>query len=106
VLVDITADWCTICKALERKVFPTRAFIDAAKPFTTLSVDVSTGGHPNFPDRFDDVTGPPAFIFYDAEGTRVLTPEIRQLPEELEHITPERFAEILRNAAAHIEKGD
>lgn len=102
VIVDITADYCVICKRLERVVFPDPRVVEAAKPFTTLSVEVGSKGHPEFADRFN--VFPPALLFFDAKGQRVETDDIRSLPDELDHLTADRFAEIIDNVVAHIRK--
>ncbi len=104
VIVDLWADWCVICTRLERDVYSAPRVIEAAKRFTTLSVDVGASGHPNFPDRYEDITGPPALIFFDSEGNRVLNDAIRSLPDRFEHITAEEFAELLDDLPRQLAK--
>jgi thiol:disulfide interchange protein DsbD len=104
VIVDLWADWCVICTRLERDVYSDPRVIEAAKRFTTLSVDVGASGHPTFPDRYEDITGPPALLFFDSEGNRVLNDAIRSLPDRFEHITAEEFAEFLDDLSRQLAK--
>jgi thiol:disulfide interchange protein DsbD len=100
VIVDITADYCVVCKKLERDVYADPRVVAAARPFTALTVDV--GRWPELGDRLK--TFPPALVFFDAKGNRVETADTRSLPNELERLTPDRFAEILSKVEAHIRK--
>jgi thiol:disulfide interchange protein DsbD len=70
VMLDFYADWCVSCKEMERYTFSDPKVIKALDNFLVLQADVTADdeqdrallqGHFGLP-------GPPAIIFYDADG--------------------------------------
>lgn len=77
-LVYVTADWCTSCEDIERKVLPQPAVQAALKRVTSIKVDVTRFG-PGDQALLDQLgaVGPPTFVFLDAThkevpGTRLV----------------------------------
>jgi thiol:disulfide interchange protein DsbD len=72
VLLDFYADWCVSCKELEKYTFRDPDVQNALRDVHLLQADVTA----NDPDdqallRRFGVIGPPAILFFDADGTEL-----------------------------------
>lgn len=70
VMVDFYADWCVSCKELERYTFSDPTVIAALDRFVLLRADVTANDEQDrelMQGRFA-IPGPPAILFFDAEG--------------------------------------
>jgi len=65
VLLDFYADWCVICKALDKKVFTRPEAVRAASGLDAFKID--TDEHPELAKRFN-VKGPPTVLFVGPDG--------------------------------------
>jgi thioredoxin:protein disulfide reductase len=93
VMLDFYADWCVDCVRMERTTFQDPGVIQALSGTRLLKADVTAN---NSDDRdlmrHFNLFGPPAIVFYDAEGN-----ELRNY--RIVGYTPAgRFAEHVRNA--------
>ncbi len=77
-LVYVTADWCTICRTIERGPLADQAVVAALEPLTRIKVDVSDFGADSqaLLNQLASV-GPPTMVFLDAmhaehSGTRLI----------------------------------
>ncbi|MGH8127051.1 MAG: protein-disulfide reductase DsbD [Gammaproteobacteria bacterium] len=72
VMVDFYADWCTSCLEMEHTTFRNQAVHAALARMQVLRVDV-TADTPNDRALLKDfgLYGPPAYLFYDAQGKRL-----------------------------------
>ncbi len=71
ILVDFTADWCTICKELDRNVMRDPAISARLDRVTIIRADLTVYGSEGqaLMDRFG-VVGPPTLLFIDAGSGR------------------------------------
>ena len=76
--VYFTADWCVICKSIERNLFPNAEIIAGLDSFRRIRIDLTTLDRANR-DMMRDlaVVGPPTMIFFDrhakeASGSRLI----------------------------------
>ncbi len=69
ILLDFAAEWCTACQELEHMTFSDARVKDAWKDYVLIQADVTqnTDEEKALSKRFG-LFGPPALIFYDAEG--------------------------------------
>jgi len=70
VMLDFYADWCVSCKELERYTFSDPTVIAELDRFVLLRADVTTNDEQDrelIQGRFG-IPGPPAVLFFDAEG--------------------------------------
>jgi thioredoxin:protein disulfide reductase len=65
-IIDFTADWCVICKELDRTVFTQPDVVALGRPFTTLKID--TDEHPDVAEMYN-VKSPPVIVFVNADGS-------------------------------------
>ena len=69
VMIDFTADWCTVCKELEKYTFADPTVVAALEPFVLLRADGS-----DFDDgdeallQYFGAVGYPTLAFFDASG--------------------------------------
>jgi len=72
VFLDFYADWCVDCVRLERTTFQDPRVIQAMSQVHLLKADVTanTSEHRDLMRAFN-LFGPPAMIFYDADGTEL-----------------------------------
>jgi thiol:disulfide interchange protein DsbD len=73
VMLDFYADWCVSCKEMERYTFPDPAVIAEMDRFVVLQADVTANDEADkalMQERFG-LPGPPAMIFFDAEGNEL-----------------------------------
>lgn len=69
VMLDYTADWCAICKELERYTFSDPQVIAALSNTVLLKADVTANNRDDQELlRRYRLIGPPAMIFYNAQG--------------------------------------
>lgn len=69
-LVYFTADWCVICKTIDRDVFSAPEIEAGLAGFQRVKVDLTTLDDANQRLMRDlAVIGPPTMIFFDAKGT-------------------------------------
>jgi len=66
VVLDFYADWCTICKTLDKKVYTKPETAEAAKGLAMLKIDVD--GEPGLAKKYD-VFRPPVAVFIEPDGT-------------------------------------
>lgn len=67
--VYFTADWCVICKTIERDVFPNAEIIASLDGFQRVKVDLTALDQANQEMMRElAVVGPPTMIFFDAES--------------------------------------
>src|SRR5690606_32914431 len=77
-LVYFTADWCVICKSIERDVLPDAEIVARLDGFQRVEVDLTALDDANRALMRDlAVIGPPTMIFFDrnateADGTRLV----------------------------------
>lgn len=95
VVLDVYADWCVACKELEAFTFPDPAVQQALRGATLLRADVTDNNAADrrLMDRFD-LYGPPAVLFFDAEGIE------RRGHRIVGYLPPDRFARHARRALA------
>jgi thioredoxin:protein disulfide reductase len=93
VFLDFYADWCVDCVRLERTTFQDPRVIQAMSEVHLLKADVTANSseHRDLMRAFN-LFGPPAMIFYDADGT-----ELRNY-RAVGYMNAERFL-------AHVEQG-
>lgn len=67
--VYFTADWCVICKSIERDVFSKTDVIAGLDDFQRIRVDLTKLDEANQKIMRDmGVVGPPTMIFFDAKS--------------------------------------
>lgn len=77
-MIYVTADWCVVCKAIERDVLPNADVIAGLNGFQRLKVDLTTLDPANKALMHDlAVIGPPTMIFFnrhaaEADGSRLI----------------------------------
>ncbi len=76
IMIDATADWCTLCKEIDRKVFQTPRGLTALRDVVALKIDHSTGVDQAYIDattkRFG-IVGLPHIMFFRPGGDLVAT---------------------------------
>lgn len=88
VLLDFYADWCTVCKEMERKTFAQPQVQQALAGWLLLRADVTanTADDKALLKRFN-LYGPPGIIFFDKNGREITTPRIIGFQKAEEFIT-------------------
>ncbi|RRJ83635.1 protein-disulfide reductase DsbD [Aestuariirhabdus litorea] len=73
VFVDFYADWCISCKITEREIFPQPAIYNQLTRFTLIRADVTDNqqAQQELLKAFK-LFGPPAFLFYDRQGSELV----------------------------------
>jgi thiol:disulfide interchange protein DsbD len=70
-MVDFTADWCSVCKELEKYTFSEPAVVAALEPFMLLRADGSAYDDDDAALlKYFEAYGYPTVAFYDASGRR------------------------------------
>ena len=70
VMLDFSADWCTVCKEMERYTFSDPGVIKALDGFVLLRADVTANDATDqalLQGRFG-MPGPPSIMFFDRTG--------------------------------------
>jgi thiol:disulfide interchange protein DsbD len=71
VMIDFTADWCTVCKELEKYTFSEPTVVAALEPFMLLRADGSAYDDDDAALlKYFEAYGYPTVAFYDASGRR------------------------------------
>jgi thioredoxin:protein disulfide reductase len=65
-IIDFYADWCVICKELDRTVFTKSDVVAAGGKFKTIKID--TDKYPDVAAMYN-VKAPPVVVFINADGT-------------------------------------
>ncbi len=68
-ILDFYANWCTVCKELDRKTFSNEKVIENLKNFVLVRIDVSNGEDEEL-TKFN-VLGIPTVIFLDSNGNEL-----------------------------------
>ena len=70
--IDVTADWCSYCKEVDREVFSMGDFAAESRRFVMIRLDV-TVQTPAVADAYKrfGIVGPPAFVFIPSTGSPV-----------------------------------
>jgi thiol:disulfide interchange protein DsbD len=72
ILLDFSADWCAVCKELERVTFADASVQAAMSEFVLIKADVTNNGaNEKALSKKYGVFGPPAILFFDTEGALV-----------------------------------
>jgi thiol:disulfide interchange protein DsbD len=71
-VIDFTAEWCSVCKVLDRKTFRTDRVIEKAAGFSMIKIDCTspTEGIAALTEKYK-VTGLPTVIFMDRKGKEI-----------------------------------
>jgi thiol:disulfide interchange protein DsbD len=64
-VVEFYAEWCVLCKKLERKTLTSPAVVEALAGVNALKVDIDR--HPSLQQEYN-VIGPPSLLFFDGQG--------------------------------------
>ena len=74
VMVDFYADWCLDCKRMHRTTYKEASVIDALKGWEIIEIDVTdTSDKSETVKQFFGVFGPPATLFFKADGIEKTT---------------------------------
>lgn len=69
VMLDFYADWCIACKEMERDIFTNPEVIAAISGIITLQADITANDEQDQELLgYFEIPGPPAMIFFDANG--------------------------------------
>ncbi|MCD6258435.1 MAG: protein-disulfide reductase DsbD [Helicobacteraceae bacterium] len=69
ILLDFSADWCSVCKELDAKTFSDAAVKEKMSEFVLIKADVTDNGiEEKALSKKYGVFGPPAILFFDTEG--------------------------------------
>ncbi len=76
-VLDWYADWCISCKVIEAKVLTDPSVVAALAPYDRIRFDMtdSNAEQRAILDRYK-LFGPPAFLFFDAQGQETVTSRI------------------------------
>lgn len=90
ILVDFSAEWCTSCKEYDEVTFADEAVATAMNEFVLIRVDMTgnTDETKAVSKRFG-LFGPPAILFFDAQGTHLKEKDIvgyKKPKEFLDHL--------------------
>jgi thiol-disulfide isomerase/thioredoxin len=69
-MIDFYGIWCPPCNEMNETVFESKAFLQKAKEFTFLKVDVDSKGSWKLKDRFN-IGGYPTYVFTTSEGKEI-----------------------------------
>jgi len=77
VLIDFYADWCLDCKRMHRTTFTEPSVKSSLESWSLIEIDVTdTNADSQQAKRFFNIFGPPATLFYNAQGLEIA--ELRQ----------------------------
>lgn len=93
VALDLYADWCIACKAMEREIFPAPSVRSGLSNFATVQLDLTENSEEQraLLDKYH-VFGPPALLFFTPEAqwlsqeTLQGEPTVNLLTEKLEKL--------------------
>jgi thiol:disulfide interchange protein DsbD len=93
VALDLYADWCIACKAMEREIFPAPSVRSGLSDFATVQLDLTENSEEQraLLDKYH-VFGPPALLFFTPEAqwlsqeTLQGEPTVNLLTEKLEKL--------------------
>ena len=70
--LDVYADWCIECKLMERKTFLDPTAKEILKDFLLVKIDVTNNSKDDIELlKYLNVMGPPAYKFFDRDGTEL-----------------------------------
>ena len=95
ILLDVASPYCSMCKAIDKKIFCDKrviAELDLVVPLKIDGSDTSNGIHEELKKRFN-VIGVPTFIIIDPEKEEM---EVCRWTSDLYDLDPEEFINILR----------
>jgi len=71
VIVDVFADWCVSCIEMEKKVLVLPEIVTLLEPGVRIKFDITdtTGAQLAWLQR-EKIIGPPAFLFWNAQGQK------------------------------------
>ncbi len=64
-VVEFYAEWCVLCKKLEKRTLTDSTVVEALSNMNALKVDIDL--HPQLQKEYN-VVGPPTLLFFDAKG--------------------------------------
>lgn len=100
ILIDGTADWCAVCKEIDKAVFQKPEAIFALQNVVTFKIDLSTGVDPAYDEMVRkqfDIVGLPKIMLFKPGGEKLRDfNDLKQLPN------PTVLIEALREAGAKV----
>ncbi|MDP0588152.1 MAG: protein-disulfide reductase DsbD [Candidatus Endonucleobacter bathymodioli] len=81
VILDISADWCTSCKTIEKMLLASPKITPLLAPLTLVKFDITDNSeeHNQFLTK-NQLFGPPALLFYDPSGNHQSHLKITGIP--------------------------
>jgi len=95
ILLDVVSPYCSMCKAIDKKIFCDQkviAALDMVVPLKIDGSDTSNGIHEELKKRFN-IIGVPTFIIIDPEQDEI---EVCRWTSDLYDLAPEEFVRILQ----------
>ncbi len=92
-LIDISAPYCSLCKAIDRKIFTDSAVHEKLKEFVTVKIDdIEANEVTQMVQKKFAILGAPTILIYDPETDQ----ELKRWGGELYELTPVQFVETLK----------
>ncbi|MGM0598325.1 MAG: protein-disulfide reductase DsbD [Candidatus Rifleibacteriota bacterium] len=90
IFVDFRADWCTICRELEERVFPRPAIANLLNKMVAVKIDATTTSHEiKHLNQKYSVVGLPTLLILDSQGNEIKrmvgnisTPDLKSILEK------------------------